>query len=176
MLNYVICTVGPWMIWFCYNVDEKKKLMASWDHGLCEVCMFPPCPCGFSPGTTVFSHIPHGCMWGRFVCLHCPGLSARVCDAPCWCASGPVGSVCVAERRQITRTIYPVLWRKRDSTAALSRGDRPDSCLDRLLLLFWAHYIEDGPHLLCRGLLWLVIENKGEGVANYIKEGGYLQM
>ena len=23
------------------------------------------------------------------------------------------------------------------------------SCLDRLLLLFWAHYIEDDPHLVC---------------------------
>ena len=29
----------------------------------------------------------------------------------------------------------------------------PDPFLDRLLLLFWAHYIEDGPHLLCTGLL-----------------------
>ena len=29
----------------------------------------------------------------------------------------------------------------------------PDPCLDRLLLLFWAHYIEDGPHLLCTGSL-----------------------
>ena len=25
--------------------------------------------------------------------------------------------------------------------------------LDRLLLLFWAHYIEDDPHLLCTGSL-----------------------
>ena len=29
----------------------------------------------------------------------------------------------------------------------------PNHCLDRLLLLFWVHYIEDGPHLLCTGLL-----------------------
>ena len=29
------------------------------------------------------------------------------------------------------------------------KGEHPDPCLDRLLLLFWAHYIEDGPHLLC---------------------------
>ena len=28
-----------------------------------------------------------------------------------------------------------------------------DPHLDRLLLLFWAHYIEDGPHLLCTGSL-----------------------
>ena len=32
----------------------------------------------------------------------------------------------------------------------LSQEERgPDPCLDRLLLLFWAYYIEDGPHLLC---------------------------
>ena len=49
-----------------------------------------------------------------------------------------------AETRQI-HTDY--LWRKRDCTATLSRGERPDPCLDRLLLLFWAHYIEElGPH------------------------------
>ena len=29
----------------------------------------------------------------------------------------------------------------------------PDPCLDRLLLLFWAHYIQVGPHLLCTGLI-----------------------
>ena len=48
-----------------------------------------------------------------------------------------------------------ILWRKRDDTAALSMKERagPVSCLNGLLLLFWAHYIEDGPHLLCTGLL-----------------------
>ena len=71
---------------------------------------------------------------------------------------------------------YPVLWRKSDGTATLSRGERINPCLDRLLLLFWAHYIEDDPHLLNTGSLWAVTENKGEGVANYIKEEGYLQM
>ena len=60
--------------------------------------------------------------------------------------------------------------------ATLSREERPDPCLDRLLLLFWAHYIEDGPHLLCTGSLYVVPENKGEDVANYIKNEGYLQM
>ena len=38
---------------------------------------------------------------------------------------------------------YRVLWRKRDCLATLSRGECLDPCLDRLLLLFWAHYIED---------------------------------
>ena len=54
----------------------------------------------------------------------------------------------VAETRQI-HTDYQVLWRKKDGSATLSRGEHPNPCLDRLLLLFWAHYIEDGPHLLC---------------------------
>ena len=46
---------------------------------------------------------------------------------------------------------YRVLWRKKDCMATLSRGEYVDPRLDRLLLLFWAHYIEDGPHLLCTG-------------------------
>ena len=79
----------------------------------------------------------------------------------------------MAETRQI-HTDYQVLWRKRDDTATLSRGELLDPCLDRLLLLFWAHYIEDDPHLLFTGLLWAVTENKGENVANYIKNEGYL--
>ena len=58
----------------------------------------------------------------------------------------------VAEMRQIHMD-YQILWRKRDSAATLSRGERLNPCLDRLLLLFWAHYIEDGPHLLCTGSL-----------------------
>ena len=78
-----------------------------------------------------------------------------------------------AETRQI-HTDY--LWRKRDCTATLSREECSDPCLDLFLLLFWAHYIEDDPHLLCTGSLQAVTENKGDGVANYIKEEGYLQM
>ena len=44
--------------------------------------------------------------------------------------------------------------------ATLSREEVPDPSLDRLLLLFWAHYIEDGPHLLCTGSLQVVTENR----------------
>ena len=58
----------------------------------------------------------------------------------------------VAEMRQIHKD-YRVLWRKGDQMATLSRGEHPNPCLDRLLLLFWAHYIEDGPHLLGIGSL-----------------------
>ena len=60
-----------------------------------------------------------------------------------WCCGG---------NRQI-HTDYRVLWRKRDGVASLSRGERLDSCFDGLLLLFWVHYIEDDPHLLCTGSL-----------------------
>ena len=63
--------------------------------------------------------------------------------------------------------------------ATLSRGEHLDPCLDRLLLLFWAHYIEDGPHLLCAQVCfrWLPFtDNKGEEVANHYKEKGYLKM
>ena len=36
--------------------------------------------------------------------------------------------------------------------AALQVKERaPDPPLDRLLLFFWAHYIEGNPHLLCAG-------------------------
>ena len=31
---------------------------------------------------------------------------------------------------------------------SLSERESPDSCLDRLLLLFWVYYMEDDPHLL----------------------------
>ena len=45
-----------------------------------------------------------------------------------------VGGI-VAETRQI-HTGYRVLWRKRDASATLSRGERPNPRLDRLLLAF----------------------------------------
>ena len=68
-----------------------------------------------------------------------------------WTPASSVHGI-VAEMRQI-HTDYRVLWRKRDVEATLSRGELIDPCLNRLLLLFWAHYIEDGPHLLCAGSL-----------------------
>ena len=48
----------------------------------------------------------------------------------------------------------------------------PDPCLDRLLLLFWAHYIKDDPHLLCTGSPQVITfyRYKGKNVANYFKE------
>ena len=57
----------------------------------------------------------------------------------------------------------PVLWQQYINThglpgpvgevgglTTLSRGE----CPNRLLLLFWAHYIDNDPHLLCTGS-WL---------------------
>ena len=49
-----------------------------------------------------------------------------------WSPASSVHGV-VAEMRQI-HTDYWDLWRKRDGTATLSGGERPDPCLDRLLL------------------------------------------
>ena len=83
----------------------------------------------------------------------------------------------------------PVLWRQQANAHGLltpveekgRRGHSPkrkvhDLCRDRLSSLFWAHDREDGPHLLCTVSLQAVTENKGEDVATYIKEEGYLQM
>ena len=71
-----------------------------------------------------------------------------------------------------------VLWRKRDSTAILLRGEL-------LTLALTGFYCFSG-HITLRMVLiyyaqvhfrWLPFtENKGEDVANYIKEEGYLQM
>ena len=53
--------------------------------------------------------------------------------------------------------------------AALQVQERaPDPCLDRLLLFFWAHYIEGDPYLLCTGSPFK--EDKGQDTANYFKE------
>ena len=66
---------------------------------------------------------------------------------------GQQGPCVVAAMDQFTRTTE-VLWEKKDGMAALLRErEGPNPCLDRLLLLFWVHYIEDGPHLLCTGSL-----------------------
>ena len=72
---------------------------------------------------------------------------------------GPQDPCVVAAMDKFTQTTE-ILWRKRDSMATLQVRERargperePDPCLDRVLLLFWAHYIKDGPHLLCTGSL-----------------------
>ena len=65
----------------------------------------------------------------------------------------------------------------------LSQEKSSSPRLDRLLLLFRAHYIDESPHYLVLiyyaqvRFRWLhFTENKGENVANYIKKEGYLQM
>ena len=51
----------------------------------------------------------------------------------------------------------------------------PTLALTKLLLVFWAPYIKEGPLLLCKDLFGVVIfADTGEGVAEYIK-GGHLQ-
>ena len=69
-----------------------------------------------------------------------------------WCRFWPVGPCVLDVINKITWTAE-VLWKKRVGMATLWVREGPDSCLDRLLLLFYVHYIEDGPHLLCTGSL-----------------------
>ena len=88
---------------------------------------------------------------------------------------GPQDPCVVAEMKQIHRD-YRVLWRKRDGMATLSREEHLNPCLDRLLLFFWAHYIEDGPHLLCTGSALGGYRKQRRGCCYYIKGEGYLQM
>ena len=75
-----------------------------------------------------------------------------------WCRSQPTGSMCCGSNGQIhTDYRHPVEKKGRHGHSLSERGREgqrePDPCLDKLLLLFWAHYIEDGPHLLCTGSL-----------------------
>ena len=67
----------------------------------------------------------------------------------------PAVSAALWMRRDKFPQTTEILWRKRDDRATLSVKERagPAPCPDRFLLLFWAHYIEDGPHLLCTDLL-----------------------
>ena len=55
------------------------------------------------------------------------------------------GPCVVDATNKFTRTAE-VLWRKRDGMASLWVRERPDPCLDRLLLLFWEHYLKEGLH------------------------------
>ena len=59
---------------------------------------------------------------------------------------GQQGPCVVAAMNKFTQTTE-VLWR------SLSEREGPEPCMDRLSLLFWVYYIEDGPHLLCIGSL-----------------------
>ena len=96
-----------------------------------------------------------------------------------WSLASSVPGV-VAELRQIY-TDYRVLWRKRDSTATLSRGECPT-----LALTGFSFFSFFSGHITLRMALtyyaqvcfrWLLFtDNKGEDVANYTKKDGYLQM
>ena len=77
-----------------------------------------------------------------FLYVHCSRVARILARRIC----------CCGRNRQI-HTDYRFLWRKRDGAATLSKGQYPDPCPDRLLLLFWAQYIENGPHFLWIGLL-----------------------
>ena len=66
------------------------------------------------------------------------------------------GSVCCGCNEQIHTDYRSPVEKKGQQGHSVSEREGPDPCLDRLLLLSWAHYIEDGPHLLCTGSLQVV--------------------
>ena len=90
----------------------------------------------------------------------------------------PIGSVCCGCDEQIHRDCRSPVEKKGRQGHSEWERQGPNLCLDWLLLLFWAHYMENGPHSLCTGCFrWLPFtDNKGEEVANYYREKGYLQM
>ena len=59
----------------------------------------------------------------------------------------------LAAMDKFTQTTQSCGGKGDDGSATLSREDCLEPFLDRLLLLFWAHYIEDDLHLLCTGSL-----------------------
>ena len=61
--------------------------------------------------------------------------------------------LCCGGNRQIHTDYRSPVEKKGQHGHSLSEREGPKPCLDRLLLLFWIHYIEDDPHLLCTGLL-----------------------
>ena len=91
---------------------------------------------------------------------------------------GPWDMYVVAAMDKFIRTTE-LLWRKRDRMTTLSKWERgqegqrePRPCLDRVLLLFWAHYMRMVliyyAQVHCR---WFPFtDNKGKNAANYFKE------
>ena len=65
----------------------------------------------------------------------------------------PAHRVCVLWMRQTNSHKLQKSCAEKGMVATICVRKGPDPCLDRLLFLFWVHYIEAGPHLLCIGLL-----------------------
>ena len=80
-----------------------------------------------------------------------------------------IESVCCGCDEQIHTDYRSPVEKKGGCGHSLSEREGPNPFLDRLLLLFWVHYVEDGPHLLCTGSLPFT-DNKRKNVANYFKE------
>ena len=67
-----------------------------------------------------------------------------------WCVVAPMGKFHTDYRNPAEKRG----WHGHSLNERGWEGQRePDPCLDRLLLLLWVHYMEDGPHLLGTGLL-----------------------
>ena len=104
-------------------------------------------------------------------------IAKLVCIMCVWCGPWLAGSMCYGCNGQIHTGYRNPVEKKRWHGHSLSEGEgerarEPDPCLDRLLLLFWVHYSEDDPHLLCTGSPQVITfyRYKGKNVANYFKE------
>ena len=82
--------------------------------------------------------------------------------------------MCCGSNRQIHRLQKSCGEKGLHSCSLSEREPRPQP--GQAFIVFLGTLHQDGPHLLCTGLLRVVTENKREDVANYIKEEGYLKM
>ena len=83
-----------------------------------------------------------------------------------------MGSVCCGCDEQIHRICRSPVEERDGLTVLLSEREGPNPCLDRLLLLFWAHTSRMVLIYYAQvRFRWLPFtDNKGEDVANYFKE------
>ena len=84
------------------------------------------------------------------------------------------GPYVVDEMNKFTRTTE-VLWRKRDSMTTLWVREHTNPCLDRLLLLFWEHYIKESLHSSLLGSNDQTIDNIRRTLRAYSESGSVSQ-
>ena len=85
-----------------------------------------------------------------------------------------MGSVCCGCNEQIHTEYRSPVEKKGQHDHSLGERAGPDPSLDRLLLLFWAHYIKDVPHLLCTGSLSVVTfyrKQRSDVASNILRRG-----
>ena len=95
-----------------------------------------------------------------YICTTCYGPHSNTLvdlhnEHYAWVMRTPAGRVCVlclqwTNSHGLQKSYGEKGWHSRSRS---EREGPTNPCLDRLLLLLWVHYIEDGSHLLCTGSL-----------------------